>query len=273
MTLLQSILLGIIQGLTEFIPISSSGHLVIIPYLFGWEIPEQAAFIFDVLVQVATLLAIITYFWGDLIRIIAAMIQGLKTREAMKNPDSRTGWFLILATIPAGVLGFLLQDAVALAFTSIIATGIALLLTAILLIIAERVGKRNRDIEQLTWIDAIWIGFFQVLAIFPGLSRSGATIAGGMTRDLRRPASARFAFLMSLPIMLAAGVLATFDLLQVENLTSLLPVYIPGFITAAIVGYIAIRWLITYLNRHSLYIFVAYCAVVGSGCVLFGIFS
>jgi undecaprenyl-diphosphatase len=125
------------------------------------------------------------------------------------------------------------------------------------------VGKRDRNLEQLDWKDALWIGFLQVLAIFPGVSRSGATIAGGMTRDLRRPAAARFSFLMSIPIMLAAGLLATYDLIRSPYIFRLLPTFIPGFISAAVVGYLAIRWMLRFLVGHSLYIFAVYCTVLG----------
>jgi undecaprenyl-diphosphatase len=125
------------------------------------------------------------------------------------------------------------------------------------------VGKRQRILENITWVDALIIGLYQILALFPGLSRSGATIAGGMTRNLERPAAARFSFLMAVPIMLAAGLGATLDLLKIPNLTSILPVFIPGFIAAAVVGYLAIGWLLSFLARYSLYYFAAYCAIVG----------
>jgi len=263
MTVIQSIILGIVQGLTEFLPISSSGHLVILPYLLNWDIPPRDAFIFDVLVQVATLIAVIAYFWSDLISIARAMILGLKNKSPFVDAESRLGWFILLATIPAGGLGLVLKDTVELAFASLTATAAALLLTAGLLVLAEKVGKRTRSLGEVTWKDAFWIGFFQVLAIFPGVSRSGATISGGMTRNLKRPSAARFSFLMSVPIMLAAGVLAILDLMQVQDLMSLLPVYIPGFISAAVVGYLAIRWLIRYLGSHSLYVFAIYCTIVG----------
>ena len=263
MTVIQSIILGIVQGLTEFLPISSSGHLVILPYLLNWEIPPRDAFIFDVLVQVATLIAVIAYFWSDLISITRAIILGLKNKSPFGDAESRLGWFILLATIPAGGLGLVLKDTVELAFASLTATAAALLLTAGLLVLAEKVGKRTRSLGEVTWKDALWIGFFQVLAIFPGVSRSGATISGGMTRNLKRPPAARFSFLMSVPIMLAAGVLAILELMQVQDLMSLLPVYIPGFISAAVVGYLAIRWLIGYLGSHSLYIFAIYCTIVG----------
>jgi len=263
MTFIQSIILGIVQGLTEFLPISSSGHLVLFPYLLNWDIPAHDAFIFNILVQVATLIAVVAYFWSDLLTIGHSMISGVKDRSPFANPESRLGWFILLATLPAGVLGLALKDIVERAFASLTATAVALLLTAALLVIAEKFGRRDRSLENVTWKDAIWIGFFQVFAIFPGVSRSGATISGGMTRDLKRPAAARFSFLMSIPIMLAAGLVASIELINIPNLATLLPVYIPGFISAAVVGYLAIRWLIGYLSKHSLYIFAIYCAFVG----------
>lgn len=263
MTVVQSILLGVIQGLTEFLPISSSGHLVIVPYLLGWQIPATDAFIFDVLVQMATLVAVIVYFWNDLIAIAKALFLGLKNKSPMNTPLARLGWNLILATIPAGIIGLLLKDTVKNTFSNPKLTALALFLTATLLVIAERVGKRDRKLEQLDWKDALWIGFLQVLAIFPGVSRSGATIAGGMTRDLGRPSAARFSFLMSIPIMLAAGMSATYDLIQNSNAMEILPTFIPGFISAAVVGYLAIRWLLRFLVGHSLYIFAGYCTVMG----------
>jgi len=264
MTIIQSILLGIIQGLTEFLPISSSGHLVIIPKLLGWQIPAQEAFIFDVLVQVATLLAVIAYFWQELLAIIKAFITGLIKRSPFEDPFARLGWYLILATIPAGLIGLTIKNLVEQAFNSLLAAGFFLLVTAGMLLLAERLGKRNRNLDELNWIDAIWIGLFQALAIFPGVSRSGSTITGSMIRGLERPSAARFSFLMSIPIMLAAGLSASVDLINVPNLTSVLPVFIPGFITAAVVGYISIRWLIRYLTHHPLTVFSVYCALVGT---------
>lgn len=263
MTIFQSILLGIVQGLTEFLPISSSGHLVIVPHLLGWQIPAGDAFVFDVLVQVATLLAVFTYFWKDIVAILKAFFTGILNRQPFADPLAREGWFIILATIPAGVIGLALKNTVEAAFTSLTATAIFLFFTAVLLLIAERAGKRIRNINNLGWKDAIWIGLFQALAIFPGVSRSGATITGGMTRDLERTDSARVSFLMSIPIMLAAGLAAGVDMLKVPNIGSQMTAFIPGFITAALVGYLAIRWLLGYLTRHPLYVFSIYCALAG----------
>jgi len=262
MTILQSLILGIIQGLTEFLPISSSAHLVIVPYLLGWEIPAQEAFIFDVLVQLGTLLAVIVYFRKDLYKIIIAVIDGLIHKHPFSEPAARMGWLLVLATIPAIVAGVLFKDPVERAFGSPLATGLLLFGTAALLVIAELVGKRNRQIENTSWMDALIIGLFQVISLLPGISRSGSTISGGMIRNLERPSAARFSFLMSVPVMIGAGTLAVFDLIRLPNFSNQLPTLIIGFITAAVVGYLSIRWLLAYLVNRKLYPFAIYCSVV-----------
>ena len=271
MTLFQSILLGIVQGLTEFLPISSSGHLVIVPYLLGWELVPSDAFIFDVLVQVATLVAVIAYFWKDLLKIMQQMLRCLGEKRPFADSQARLGWFLLISTLPAGLLGLLLKDSVERAFASPRMTGFFLIGTALLLFIAEKAGKRNVDLDDIDWKDALWIGFSQVLAIFPGVSRSGATIAGGMTRNLDRASAARFAFLMSIPVMLAAGFLAFIDLIQLQQTinqtgasnNNLILSFAPGFLAAAITGYLSIRWLIGYLKKHPLYLFALYCSILG----------
>ena len=262
MTILQSILLGIIQGLTEFLPISSSGHLVIVPYLFNWHIPAEEGFVFDVLVQLGTLLAVIVYFRKDLFRIILGVINGLLHKKPFAEPDSRLGWLLVLATIPAIVAGLLFKDLVERAFASPVAAALFLLVTAAFLVIAERLGKRNRPLESVTWLDAIIAGLFQAVSLFPGISRSGSTITGGMLRGLDRPSAARFSFLMSVPVMIGAGVLAVKDLLQTANFSTQIPSLVVGFVAAAIVGYLAIHWLLAFLGKRPLYLFAIYCLVV-----------
>ncbi len=263
MTLIQAIILGIIQGLTEFLPISSSAHLVIAPFLLGWTIPEQQVFPFDVLVQLGTLLAVIIYFWGDLWAILKAFIQGLVQRKPFTDPLSRQGWLLILASIPAGLAGLLFKDLVDQAFQSMLITGLFLLVTALLLTVAEWIGKHSRSLESLGWLDAVWMGVAQALAIFPGISRSGATMAGGLVRNLDRTAAARFSFLMSIPIMLAAGGVALKDVLDIPGLSSMLPQIGVGFIAAAVVGYLSIRWLLRFVSTHSLRPFAVYCTGLG----------
>lgn len=268
MTYLQSIVLGIIQGASEFLPISSSGHLVLAPYLFGWNIPVQEAFIFDVLVQVATLAAVIIYYWKDLFEIFKSMISGIKNREFFKDPYSLLGWLLVLATIPAGATAILLKDTFELAFSNPKAASIFLLGTSVLLILGEILGSKSRSIHTASWLDALWIGIFQVFALFPGISRSGSTISGGLLRGLDRPSAARFSFLMAVPVMTAAGALALYDLVSSPELLARFPVYLAGFVTAALVGYLAIRWFISYLSRRSLYIFAVYCFLLGAGFLI-----
>lgn len=272
MTIWQSILLGIIQGLTEFLPISSSGHLVIAPFLLGWDLPARDTFIFDVLVQVATLLAVFAYFWNDFIAILIGLYRGLSERPRFQNQPARLGVLILIASLPAGIIGLLLKDLVENAFNSPAATGFFLLITAGLLIYAERAGSRTRKLEQITWKDALRIGIFQALAIFPGISRSGSTIVGAMSSNIEREPAARFSFLMSAPIMLAAGALTVLDLLQIPDIGQVLPVFLPGFAASALVGYFSIRWLLAFLTRRTLYPFAIYCTITGALVLLLSIF-
>jgi undecaprenyl-diphosphatase len=268
-TYFQSIILGIIQGASEFLPISSSGHLVLAPTLFGWNIDPQEAFIFDVLVQVATLAAVLIYYRNDLLAILRAFLKNLLIGEPFRDPESRLGWFLLLSTVPAGATAILFKDTFEAAFSNPTFAAIFLLCTSFLLAIGEIVGRRTRSFTAITWVDALVIGIFQVLALFPGISRSGSTISGGLLRNIDRESSARFSFLMAVPVMAAAGILAGYDLFQSPLLMTQLPVYFAGFVSAAFVGYIAIRWFITYLSNQSLYGFAIYCAGVGLAFLVF----
>lgn len=267
MTILQAIILGIIQGLTEFLPISSSAHLVLTPYLLGWKFPADAAFVFDVLVQLGTLVAVIAYFWKDLLEIFRDFLTCLWQRQPFKLPKARLGWYLILATLPAVIAGLLIKDLVEQAFDSPTVTALFLLVTALLLFVAERFGRRSKPLEAISWLDSLVIGCFQVLSLFPGISRSGSTITGGMLRNIDRPSAARFSFLISVPAMLGAGLLATLDLFQIPNFASHVPPLLAGFLAAAVVGYLSIRWLLGYLARRSLIVFAIYC-IIASAVVL-----
>lgn len=268
MTFLQSLILGIIQGLTEFLPVSSSAHLVLIPYLFNWNLPESQVFPFDVLVQIGTLVAVIIYFWKDLITILKAFFRGLVERKPFEEPNARLGWYLILETIPAGLAGVLLKSKVEAAFNSPRLTAYFLIATAVMLLAAEFFSRRSRNLVDLKWYDALWIGVFQAIAIFPGVSRSGSTITGGMTRNFDRPSAARFSFLMSIPVMIAAGGMSLSDLFEVPDLGSFLPILAVGFVTALLVGYLSIHWLISFLKKHSLVYFAAYCAILAIAVII-----
>lgn len=275
MTILQSIILGIIQGLTEFIPVSSTAHLLISQHLLGLAATREL-FIFTVLVQQGTLIALIVFYWSDIWEIGRAWLRDiwhgffLRDSKPFTNPHARLGWYLILGSVPAALAGLLLKDQVEALFrTPLVEALIRLLITIVLLLTAEYIGKRNRKLENMNWLDALWVGVMQVLAVFPGASRSGSTIAGGMIRGFDRPAAARFAFLLSVPVFLAAGFYETVDLIRHYHLSSnILPSILTGMLTAAVVGYLAIRWLLAYLAKRPLYSFVVYCAIITLGIAI-----
>jgi len=269
MTVIQAIILGIVQGITEFLPISSSGHLVLTPYLLNWDIPEQQVFVFDVLVQIGTLVAVIVYFWKDLWSILTATISSFGKKGSFKKPEVQMGVYLVLATIPAFIIGMILKNMVELAFNNPRFTVLSLIFTALLLILAEQVGKRTKKLAQINWLDALVMGIFQAVSLFPGISRSGSTIAGGMLRELDRPAAARFSFLMAIPVMVGAGTLTVFDLFAMPGLGDLLLPLLVGFITAAIVGYLSIHWLLRFLANHPLYYFSIYLIALTTLILIF----
>ena len=263
MSILQAIVLGIVQGLTEFLPVSSSGHLVLIPYFLGWTFPTDQIFPFNVLVQLGTLLAVIVYFRKDLWKIIKAVVLGLVHRKPFADVNARLGWFLILATLPAVIIGLLIKDLVEASFQSPLWVAGFLLVTSAFLVIAEKVGKRKRILKKVNWKDALWIGGWQVASLFPGISRSGATITGGMIRNLNRSSAARFSFLMSIPVMLGAGLVSVLDLRKVQQLSQFLLPLVIGFILAAVVGFFSIHWLMKLISRHSFLGFAIYCTLLG----------
>ncbi len=258
MNLFQAFILGLVQGATEYIPVSSSAHLMIVPWLLGWPDPS---FEFEVLVQWGTLVGVFVFFWPEIWAIVKGVLLGLRQGHPLATFEAKLGWLIVLATIPAVVLGLLLKDFFEAAFAAPVFAGGLLILTALLLVVAERFGARNRELESLTWLDAVIVGCWQAAALFPGISRSGATISGAVLRGYSRPDAARFSFLMSIPALLGAGVMALNDLLASGALAEQLPAISVGFVAAAVSGYLCIRWLLHYLQRHSFYIFAAYCAV------------
>lgn len=263
MTILHAFILGIVQGLTEFIPVSSTAHLLVAGSLLGLPANDRT-FSFNVIVQLGTVASLLAFFWKDIWQIATAFFLGIQNRKPFENLHSRLGWLVIVATIPALIAGFTLQNIVLSNFEQpFFQAGTRLLVTAVLIAFVENMDKQTRTLESATWLDALTVGFFQVLAIFPGASRSGSTIAGGMVRGLDRSSAARFAFLMSAPILVAAGVYESVKVILMPNTTEFLPVLVVGFVTSAIVGWLAVKWLISYLSRHSMFVFAVYCAVVG----------
>jgi undecaprenyl-diphosphatase len=268
MTFLQSFLLGIVQGLTEFIPVSSTAHLLVAEHYMGLDPNDQMLFSFSVLVQLGTLISVFIFYWKDLLGLVKAFFA-----RPFSTEENKLAWYIIIATLPALIFGFVLKDAIEVLFRNpLVEAAIRLLTAAMLLFLAEWLTKKNRTLNSMTWPDALFIGILQVLAVFPGASRSGTTISGGMFRGFDRPSAARFAFLMSVPVLLAAGGYQTLEVIQMTNLGQFLPLLTVGFVTAALVGWLAIKWLIGYLSQHSLYVFAAYCAVAGLVCLAISVF-
>jgi len=258
MTLFHAFLLGIIQGLTEFIPVSSTAHLLIAQRILN--IPaDDAMFSFLVIVQLGTIVSLFAFYWKDLLSILKATFDFRRS-----TPERNLGFYIIIATIPALLAGYLLKDAVEALFRQpMLQASIRLFAAAVLLTLAEYFSKKTRDLNSMTWLDALVVGLMQIIAVFPGASRSGTTISAGMFRGFDRPAAARFSFLMSVPVMLAAGGYEMLDVIQMPNLGEFLPLLAVGFVAAAVTGWFAVKWLINYLSKNSLYVFAAYCAVVG----------
>jgi undecaprenyl-diphosphatase len=261
---LQAALLGLLQGATEFIPVSSSGHLVLVPWLLGWAPP---GLLFDSMVHWGTLAALVACFWPELREVAVGWLRGLWRRE-VRAPEARLGWYLILGTVPGAVLGALLEDFFERLFASPGAAAGLLLVTGTFLALAEWRGQGERAMREVNALDALLVGLAQAAAIAPGISRSGATIAAGMARGLRRAAAARFSFLLSIPIIFGAGVLQLAGLPGLADAAHQVPLMAIGFTTAALSGYAVIRFLLRYLQSRSLYPFALYCWALGLTALL-----
>ncbi|MEE8390147.1 MAG: undecaprenyl-diphosphatase UppP [Anaerolineae bacterium] len=274
MNLFQAFILGVLQGATEFLPVSSSGHLVLVPWLLNWP---ASSLVFDAVVHWGTAVAIIAYLWRDWVTLVSAAfrslpaILGKETGFFRQNPvsgEARLAWLIILGTVPAALIGYLLEDFFEEMFAHPVAAAGFLLVTAALLAVSERLGRRERDLDTLDWLDALLVGLAQALAIFPGISRSGSTIATGLARGLRRESAARFSFLLATPVILGAGLLKVVDLVQIGGLAAQAPLLVVGFVSAGVVGFGCIHFLLRYLQRRPLYPFAIYCAVAGVACLV-----
>jgi undecaprenyl-diphosphatase len=259
MTLLQAIFLGILQGATEFIPVSSSGHLVLVPWLLGWPEPGLA---FDAIVHWGTVLAVLAVFWRDLYRLLQAGLKSLRTRS-LADPDARVAWWIVIGTVPAVVIGYLFQDFFKTLFGTPVAAAGFLLVTGLILSLSERLGRQTHEAEEMSWLDALLVGLAQAAAIAPGISRSGMTIAAGLLRGVKRAAAARFSFLLVVPAILGAGILSLLDLAGEGVLATDWPLLVSGFVAAAVSGYLCIRFLLSYLRRGRLYGFAVYVWLLG----------
>jgi undecaprenyl-diphosphatase len=248
-----------VQGLTEFLPISSSAHLRIVPALLGWEDPGAA---FTAVCQLGTEAAVLIYFRHELWAIVRKWLGGPRR---FGDPDVRLGWFLIVATIPIGILGFIFRDQIETGARNLWLIGTVLIVFALVLGYADRVGRHEREVERLSFRDGVLIGLAQSLSLVPGVSRSGATMSAGLLLGLQRPAAARFSFLLAIPAVVASGLFELKDVITGDKHvnTSVFNVGV-ATVVAFFVGYAAIAWLLRYLTTHTVTLFVVYRIALGS---------
>ena len=254
----EAIVLGIVQGLTEFLPISSTAHLRIVPAFAGWDDPGAA---FTAVTQLGTMAAVLIYFRRDLVQIARGWFAGLRDPAKRAEPDSRMGWYLIVGTIPIVVFGFAFADGIETEARNLTLIGITLIALGLLLLLAERLADHERDLDDKTWRDAIVIGFAQAAALIPGVSRSGATITAALFLGFKRPAAARFSFLLSVPAVVLSGLYQLRDI-GGEGTVGFFPTAI-ATIFAFVSGYAAIAFLIRFLAHHTTAVFVAYRVILG----------
>lgn len=247
--------MGLLQGATEFLPVSSSGHLVLVPWLLGWSSPGLA---FDSVLHFGTLLAVLVYMRAEIAVVVVGWWNSVRMRR-IDRPEERLGWLIVVSAIPGAVLGFLAEDYFEALFASPRAVAVLLLVTGALLVTSERLGRRIRSLHQAGLRDAVWMGLAQALAIAPGISRSGATIAGGLLRGLRRDDAARFSFLMVIPIIAGAAGLQVVKMIDVGIDAAQATNLIIGFTVAFLAGYAAIGFLIGFLRTRTLLPFALYC--------------
>ncbi len=261
-TSLQAAILGAVQGIGEFLPISSSGHLILFPWLLKFPDPGLT---FDVILHLATAFALVGYFWKDLWNILMAFFNTLRTRT-VRTTNEKLSWFIIFGCIPAGIVGVLFEDIIEQAFRSPLLVGCTLIIFALVLLLAENMSKKKISLEKITLSQVLIIGCAQVLALVPGVSRAGITMTAGLFCGLKREASARFSFLLATPIVLVAGLLKFKDLLETPQALSSIPLWV-GFISSALFGVLSIKFLLDFLKKHSFKVFVWYRIALGIGII------
>ena len=266
MSIWEAFILGILQGATEFLPVSSSGHLVLVPAVFGLTEPTLNVV---AIAHLGTLVAVLIYFFSDVKDIAVAVIQGLIQRDPMGSTEARLGWYIVIGSVPAAVLGLALEEQFETVFGTPTVAAFFLIGTAGLLILGEYMRSGLTTLKDMSWLDAIVIGLFQALALFPGISRSGSTIVGGLLRGLNREVAARYSFLLGIPVIFGAGLLSVVDLLGTSDLNQQIPSLVVTFVSAAVSGYACIHFLLQWVKQRSLIPFAIYCAIFGLSYLIF----
>ena len=263
MTIIQAIILGIVQGLTEFLPISSSGHLILVPWLFNWHFllnnPDLNK-TFDVALHLGTFVAVLAYFWREVGTLIAAWVRSIG-RRSLADPMAKLAWLLLVSTIPAAIVGVALESFIENRLGKPWIIAVAMIVFAGVMYLIDHIARLDRELDSLTWFDAVLIGCAQALALCPGVSRSGITMMTGLLLRLDRESAARYSFLLSIPVV---GGAAAFKALEVNGLPSgtAMP-FLVGMISAALSGLVAIWFVLAYLKRHNFNLFVLYRIVIG----------
>jgi undecaprenyl-diphosphatase len=268
--ILQAIVIGVVQGLTEFLPISSSAHLIVVPRILGWDDPLLNSAAFDVMLHMGTLVALLVYFWRDLVRLVAAGIRSIAERRIGDDPDRRLAWLLLVSAIPGAILGAVGESFFDTFFRErLFLVAVLALIGAAILWLAERQGSRRRELGDLRIGDAAIVGAAQALALFPGISRSGITISAGLFVGLTRDAAARFSFLMGTPIIAGAGIWKLRTLLGPSDVPVELVPLLAGMAAAALAGLLAISVLLAFVRTRGYSVFVIYRLLFAAVIVVF----
>jgi undecaprenyl-diphosphatase len=269
-TILQAIILGIVQGLTEFLPISSSGHLLIVPWLFNWHFlleNPQLNKTFDVALHLGTFFSLIAYFWRDIGRLLAAWVRTI-THRKLDSPEGKLAWLLIVSTIPAAIVGVAFEDVIVTRLGQPWMIAVLMIVFGLVMWVVDRSARLDRDIDALTWSDSLIIGVAQAFALAPGVSRSGITMVTGLLLRLDRESAARYSFLMSIPVIGGAAAYKGLQVAQDGLPASTSAPFVVGIASAALSGFAAIWFLLAYLKRHNFDLFVIYRIAIGVGMLI-----
>ncbi|WP_371402576.1 undecaprenyl-diphosphate phosphatase [Kribbella sp. NBC_00662] len=260
MTIWDSIILGIVEGLTEFLPVSSTGHLTIVSKMLGLKIDDPSITGFTAVIQVGAIAAVVLYFWKDISRIAVAWVRGLAKPEHRGEFDHRMGWYVIVGSVPIVIVGFLARDLISGPLRSLWWVAAALIGWSVVMVAAERVGTKERPLTRITFVDALVMGLVQCLALIPGISRSGATISAGLFRGLDRVAATRISFLLGIPALVGAGVYELKDALHGN--VGAVPLLV-GTVVSFLVAYASIAWLLRFVAKHTIEVFAFYRVLLG----------
>ena len=265
MTIIQAIILGIVQGLTEFLPISSSGHLILVPWLFNWHFlldnPDLNK-TFDVALHLGTFVAVLVYFWREVGKLIAAWVRSIG-RRSLADPMAKLAWLLLVSTIPAAIVGVVLESFIEDRLGKPWIIAVAMIVFAGVMYLIDHIARLDRELDSLTWFDAVLIGCAQALALCPGVSRSGITMMTGMLLRLDRESAARYSFLLSIPVIGGAAAYKALEVAKNGLPSGTATPFLVGMISAALSGLVAIWFVLAYLKRHNFNLFVLYRIVIG----------